>query len=567
MEANPRGSELRVNTFGAGDQENSAIAVSPQGTFIVVWESEDQDGDGSGIYARRYRSGGTAFGPEFRVNTTTEDDQINPDVAMDANGSFVVVWETETQNGQSIVGQRYNTNGRQIGSEFRISPSVKSENIAPAIARNRNGAFVVVWAASRISSNSGINNVDTSSTGVYAQRYDSNGSATGNIIRVNTTTNNAQENPEVAIRDNGSYIVVWQSDGQDGSGLGVFGQRYNARGNPIDIEFQVNTVVRNDQFNPVIAVDTVGNYVIAWESKGQDGSGSGIYARLYDANGNPRGLPIRVNSTTRGNQSTPTVDIDAEGNFIIAWTSDRNSNDDGSGIFAQRFDPVGGRIGEEFRINSTTQDDQTAPAIAAQPNGNFIVSWQSETPRRNAELGDGDGLGIFAQRYNTVNLPTNRIEGDARNNRLRGTSEADRILGFGGNDILIGQGGNDTLNGGTGNDDLKGQQGNDVLKGGVGQDILRGGVGADTLIGGAGRDTLIGGAGADIFVIGERFGLEEIRDFQDGIDRIRLDRLTFDNLNISQQRGTTLIRIANTDTTIALLTGVASNTITRADFV
>jgi len=567
MEAAPRGSQLRVNTFGAGDQQNPAIAVSPQGTFVVIWESEDQDGDGSGIYARRYRPGGTAFGPEFRVNTTTEDDQINPDVAMDANGEFVAVWETESEDGQSIVGQRYNANGRQIGSEFRISPTVDSENSNPAIARNGSGAFVVAWAASQIDSSSGINDVDTSGTGVYAQRYDNSGSTTGNIVRINTTTDNAQENPDVALQTNGSFITVWQSEGQDGSGLGIFGQRYNARGNRVGIEFQVNTVVRNDQFNPVIAVDTVGNYVIAWESEGQDGSGSGIYARLYDANGNPRGLPIRVNSTTRGDQSTPTIDIDAEGNFVIAWTSDRNSNEDGAGIFAQRFDPVGGRIGGEFRVNSTTEDDQTAPALAAQPNGNFIVSWQSETPRRNVELGDGDGLGIFAQRYNTVNVPTNRIEGDASNNRLRGTSEADRIFGFGGNDILVGRGGNGTLNGGTGNDDLKGEQGNDLLQGGVGQDILRGGVGLDTLQGGAGRDTMIGGAGADVFVIGERFGLEEIRDFQDGIDRIRLDRLTFDNLSISQQRGTTLIRIANTDTTIALLTDVASNTITRADFV
>lgn len=567
MEAAPRGSQLRVNTFGAGDQENSAIAISSQGTFVVVWESENQDGDGSGIYARRYRSGGSAFGPEFRVNTTTEDDQINPDVAMDANGGFMAVWETENQDGQSIFGQRYNANGRQIGSEFRISPTADSENSDPAIARNREGAFVIVWAASQIDSDSGISDIDTSSTGVYAQRYDDSGSATGGIVRINTTTDNAQENPDVAIQTDGGFITVWQSEGQAGSGLGVFGQRYNARGNPVGIEFQVNTIVGDDQFNPVIAADTVGNYVIAWESEGQDGSGSGIYARLYDANGNPRGLPVQVNSTTRGDQSTPTIDIDAEGNFTIAWTSDRNSNDDGSGIFAQRFDPVGGRIGGEFRVNSTTQDDQTAPAIAAQPNGNFVVSWQSETPRRDPELGDGDGLGIFAQRYNTVNVPTNRIEGDADNNRLRGTSEADQIFGFGGNDILVGRSGNDTLNGGTGDDDLKGQQGNDLLKAGVGQDILRGGVGADTLHGGAGRDTMIGGAGADIFVIGERFGLEEIRDFQDGIDRIRLDRLTFDNLNISQQGSTTLIRIANTDTTIALLTDIASNTLTGADFV
>lgn len=566
MAADQRGSELRINTFVTGDQENPALAVSPLGTFVVAWQSQDQDGDDTGVYARLYRPGGNPYGPEFRVNTTTENDQLNPDVSMDANGGFVIVWEGDSNDGQSIYAQRYDLNGQPIDSEFRVSPVVNSENNDAVVDKNSNGAFVVAWAASGIDDNNDIN-ADTSNTGVYAQRYGIDGSPIDDAIRINTTTLNAQDNPDVALQDDGSFIVAWESNGQDGGGSGIFAQRYNASGNAVGIEFQVNNIVNNNQINPVIAVDTVGNFVIAWESNGQDGSGSGIYARLYDVNGNPRGSQFRVNSSTRGDQSEPTIGMDSQGNFTIAWTSDRNDDDQRSGIYAQQYSLDGERVGNEFRVNSTTEDDQTAPSLDVQSNGDFVVAWTSDTPRGNGndDLGDGDRLGIFAQRYRSdEELPSNRIEGNSRNNRISGTSEADRILGFGGDDTLLGRGGSDTLNGGSGSDDLRGQQGSDVLRGEVGRDVLRGRAGLDTLYGGAGRDTLIGGADVDTFVIGERFGLEEIRDFTDGIDRIRLNRTVFSNLDIIQQQGDTLIRVNNNS--IALLDNVSSGLITEADF-
>jgi Ca2+-binding RTX toxin-like protein len=431
----------------------------------------------------------------------------------------------------------------------------------------------VVWAASSVSSDSGISDIDSSSSGVYAQRYDKEGASSGNIVRVNTTSRNAQDNPAVAIRNNGSFIAVWESDGQDGSGRGIFGQRYNAKGKRVGIEFQVNTFIRNDQINPVIAVDTVGNFVIAWESQGgQDGSGSGIYARLYDAKGNPRAQPFRVNSTTRGDQSAPSLGMDAEGNFTIAWSSDQNSNDDGAGIFAQQYKLNGERLGSEFRVNSTTADDQTAPSLATQSNGSFVVTWQGETPRGNPELGDGDGLGVFAQLYQGVTAPPriNRIAGTDRSEKLTGESVADKILGFGGNDTLLGQGGNDVLLGGQGNDVLKGQAGNDVLKGQAGKGTLSGGAGADTLYGGSSQDRMIGGSGKDVFVIGESAGLETIQDFQDTIDRLTLlDGLTFSDLTIRRgQAGTqssTVIEVRNNP--IAILESIAPNLVTEADFV
>jgi hypothetical protein len=90
--------------------------------------------------------------------------------------------------------------------------------------------------------------------------------------------------------------------------------------NPADgSEFQVNTFTVGDQDNVAIARDAAGNFVVVWESTDQDGDQDGIYAQRFDSSGNRLGNEFQVNTFTRGNQSDPAVAMDATGNFIIAW--------------------------------------------------------------------------------------------------------------------------------------------------------------------------------------------------------------------------------------------------------
>lgn len=48
-------------------KNSPAVAAAADGDFVVAWNSEYQDGDGQGVYARRYRADGTARGDEFRA--------------------------------------------------------------------------------------------------------------------------------------------------------------------------------------------------------------------------------------------------------------------------------------------------------------------------------------------------------------------------------------------------------------------------------------------------------------------------------------------------------------------
>lgn len=119
------------------------------------------------------------------------------------------------------------------------------------------------------------------------------------------------------------------------------------------------------------------------------------------------------------------------------------------------------------------------------------------------------------------------IGGRAGNDILSGGRGNDLLSGDAGKDSLFGDAGRDILFGGEGNDTLRGGSGNDMLKGGAGNDTLRGDLGNDVIDGGTGTDVLVGNGGADTFKFtGELFGIDTIKNFKIGKDKIDLSEVT-----------------------------------------
>ncbi|MGL5094775.1 MAG: Ig domain-containing protein, partial [Planctomycetia bacterium] len=109
----------------------------------------------------------------------------------------------------------------------------------------------------------------------------------GGEFLVNTHTTQGQLLPSVAMDANGDFVIACISGGQDGSFSGVYAQLYNAAGVPQEGEFLVNTFTTDSQSRPSVAMDADGDFVVAWGSYGQDGSGSGVYAQRYFENTAP----------------------------------------------------------------------------------------------------------------------------------------------------------------------------------------------------------------------------------------------------------------------------------------
>jgi hypothetical protein len=382
--------ETIVNTYTTGAQtttgSKSAIAVDGAGDYVVVWASQGQDASNSwGVYGQRFNSAGVPQGSEFRVNTTVVGDQSSPSVAMDADGDFVVSWASYNQdatNSWGVYAQRFNSRGVAQGNEFKVNTTSAGDQTTPSIAMDADGDFVVSWASF---------GQDASGTwGVYAQRFNNAGVAKGSEFRVNSTTVGDQSDPSTIMGADGAFIVLWSADSSTSNSWDVYAQRYNAAGAAQGSEFRINAVTAGDQDDAVGAIAANGTFVAVWSSSGQDGSGKGVYTQRYDASGALLGVATLVNSTTSGDQTDPSVTSDGSGGFVVTWASN-GQDGSGWGIYAQQFGSSGAPLGEEFGVNTTTDGDQVAPAVALDAQGHLTVVWSGNGP--------GDTSGVFSQRY------------------------------------------------------------------------------------------------------------------------------------------------------------------------
>ncbi len=218
----------------------------------------------------------------------------------------------------------------------------------------------------------------------------------GTEFQVNTYTTYSQDLPAISKAGSGNFVVVWTSQVQDGSGFGIFGQRFSKNGTPQGGEFQVNSSSTDNQLYPRVAMDDAGNFVVAWHDSIKDGSDLGIFARRFDGSGSPLGGDFQVNTFTTGIQRFPRIAGDPSGGFVVVW-EDAAKDGSGFGVFGRRFDAAGSPEGGEFQIPSTTFLGQKRPDVAVDGNGDFTVTWSS--------FQDGFGYGIFGQRYDSLGMP------------------------------------------------------------------------------------------------------------------------------------------------------------------
>jgi hypothetical protein len=228
----------------------------------------------------------------------------------------------------------------------------------------------------------------------------------GPPFQVNTFTPGDQFLPAVGMNAAGQSVIVWTSQGQDGSGFGIFAQRYDANAVAQGPEFLVNTTTIGDQVEPAAVMDASGNFVIAWSGNGR-GDPAGVFARRYNASGVAQGDEFLVNTTIPGQKAHPLLAMNASGGFIVVWetiTAGTAGFFNSSGIFGRRYDASGTPLdAAEFQINTTPSasrfdsvSERPAHALAMDSVGNFVVVWGVQPPsgqptQLNARLFHGDG--------------------------------------------------------------------------------------------------------------------------------------------------------------------------------
>jgi parallel beta-helix repeat protein len=313
------GGEFRVNTYLSDFQTNSSVVALGSGGYVVIWQSGNQDGSEEGIYGQRYDSSNNRIGGEFRVNTVTSSSQTDPVVTTLTDGTFVVTWQSLNQDGSEygVYGKRYGSNGVAIGGEFLINTTTNGSQNRSAIAALSNGGFVVTW-------NSGNSSTSSTEYDIYAQVFSSNTTKVGSQFLVNTFISDNQIKPSVAALSNGGFVITWRSLGQNPDDFGVYGQLYNANGVRVGSEFQVNTFATGDQgFSAVTALNN-GGFVVTWHSLDQAGEEYGLYGQQFNASGSQTGGVFKINTFT---PEIPPLDTTIPpGDDIIIVIAASNSN-------------------------------------------------------------------------------------------------------------------------------------------------------------------------------------------------------------------------------------------------
>ncbi|MEL7498301.1 MAG: Ig-like domain-containing protein [Planctomycetota bacterium] len=376
---NPTGNQATRGDVLAERGSHQAVAMDGFGNSIVVWSDSLADGSGWGIFGQRFDSSGSEIGTEFQVNTVTLNDQYHASVAADGSGRFVVVFTGNDANGKGVFLRRFNADGSAIDLVDVLvnAGQTSGDQFSAAVSTNTSGQMVVAW--------------QNDAAGIYARTFDMESAAPGDQLPSTLVTVDSvatSDDPAVDINDSGRYVVTWEQDGD------LFGQRYDfPSATALSAKHDLN-LGSFSEHSVVVAVQEDNDFAIAYRS---DVFGfQGVWTTLFRDNG--IGYSFATRASARTSAVEPSIDMAANGDFVIVYQDD---DGDGTGVFARKYDSNRSAQGSEFQVSTSTALDQQMSSVAVYDLDNFVVAWSG-----NGDQTDQiDGDGVFVRQFGTAPSP------------------------------------------------------------------------------------------------------------------------------------------------------------------
>jgi hypothetical protein len=332
------------------------------------------------------------YGKEFKINDAALESPpggapygywffLKPNACtLLSGGGFVLCWADWKPDGSEydIHAQIFSESGLKVGGNFRVNTYTANKQWYPNIAALENGGFIVCWQSTE---------QDGSGEGVFAQRFTPDGKKDGSEFMLNTTTGSDQGQVQLLTLYDGRLLAYWNgftSDSQN-SNLDIFGQFLSKNGQKTGGEFRINTYAYAEQESSVAALLKNGNFLFCWNDRYRDGSVWGIFGQMFSANGEKTGGEFQVNTYVQGEQLDPKIFALLDGGFIVSWYDQIRSN-----YFSQRYSKDGGRIGSEVENNSVLYHSD----FIQKDNGDFIACWIDPDEFLCAQSFSSTGTGI-----------------------------------------------------------------------------------------------------------------------------------------------------------------------------
>lgn len=370
---NPLGANVKVNTDGETEygQYPPGIGIADNGDFVITWADNRRSGEAD-VYYQRYSSSGVALGANMLANDTSlAIPEKRSTLAMNGNGNFVIVWDDYSSFNPSdpdVMAQRFSPTGAKIGTSFKVNDDATTEaQQGVDVAINDNGHFIISWIDNRI---------DNFFGDIYAQRYDQNGIAIGsNFLGDDFGGSGMQEYARCAISNAGGFVLTWSNSKTNTDILAI---NYDNQGQVSGASYTVNDDIGSGkQIVPATAMNENGDFVIVWEDYRDDYRGE-VYLQRYDNAAHQLGANVKVNTDNGYYNYTlsPAVAMNNTGQFIVAWTDRRSTNC--PELYVQRYDQFGLAIDTNQSVEDGNCTYQEYPAIALADDGSFVVAWYDD---------------------------------------------------------------------------------------------------------------------------------------------------------------------------------------------
>lgn len=397
-----------------GASQNFPVITSvANGSSLALW-IDFRESAGGDIYGQRFDSLGNLIGVNFKVNDGISGEGNCSQLSLSSNGvdRAIAVWT----DGAMVVYQAldypnftktgYNMTAVDVGynyNSFFSDVGVASDK-----------TFVIVWRRRNAES------IDD--TNSYMRRFGTNLLPSAQETQVNDWNgidiSNGFESllfhnaPSIAMQPGGEYAVTWIEE-RIYQEIGVISvQLYDAAGAGIDFnkivtEFPIQiAATSNQEIAPDIAVNSSGNYAIAWTGA-QGEATAGLWARTYDDTASPLSPAFRYSDNfTQFTDMTASLIAGPDDNFMGVYY---NAGSEDENIFVQKFDVSGKLIGSPERVDNDLSGAKQSYPTATVAGDEIHFVWEDF---RNA-TGNSDIFARIANWY-SFSAPCGDINGDGK---------------------------------------------------------------------------------------------------------------------------------------------------------
>ncbi len=368
----PRGPEIPVNQRHKGHQWLPQVAVAPNGDFVVAW------GSGSGpdliepsqAWFRLFAANGAAKTPERRVSNRKGETEGFPAVAMEPDGGFIVVWHSGGARDTAVYGRRFDAAGQPLGNAFPLSATTAGSQFDPAVDVAGDGSFVAVWLQGA--------QPHSETADVFFRRFDAAGHPLDPEVQVDPSNGDKALEPRVGVADNGDFVVGWLDAGVGFPERKLLARHFMTDGSPLGPTVQVNTGGPIATVSPLYGMDVAasGEAVFVWTAFDDAVIDVGILGRLFAADGSP-GDTFEVNAFDVHSQERPAVTFGRGGGFFAAWRSSGTEGppQSGNALYGRRFNADGTPRGGKLLIDHSRRAGLDYPAVALNADGRGALAW------------------------------------------------------------------------------------------------------------------------------------------------------------------------------------------------